>query len=67
MLRKTFYLNFFTIKRMTMLKITIYRDNFHCFTLDFCYLDLPQENKPISFTMPVGGGEVVQGRFVSFR
>jgi len=25
-----------------------YRDNFHCFTLDLYYWEMPQENKPIS-------------------
>ena len=45
---------------VTMLS-TSYRATSHCFMLDSCYLEMPQDNKSIS----VGERETVLDRFVS--
>lgn len=44
-----------------------YKDNFHCFTPDFCYLEMPQENGPISLYQWVEERLYWAGLFVSFK
>lgn len=41
-----------------------YKDDFHCFTLDFCYVEILKENKPISVYQCEG--KTVLGMFVCF-